>query len=511
MWTASRSALILVTALAFAPGADAQPTPCRGRYTIDGSVDVGAPTGVVRTLTAGRRIAINGGDDAFTVGLGDCSAAVVTQAPRTDAFVLRSRFRGCGERPRFRLRLVFAPDCRSLTARRRSQGRLLNEFTAQLTSFPNPGGPGTPIGTGPLDPGAPSNPGTPGNPGAPNTTPIGTTPTISVVQPQAARPGDTISVFGRNLDRDSAGVPWSGTPPYVARMLTRGFGTRRASVTVTFRSATELQVVVPARAVTGTIILAQLNPDGTTGATISETAEDLVIIRDDTTPPPPPVTGTPPSSANTATVIVQGTQLDAIQPGTYPLSGAAFSAGAFLDLNRNFFVDLIDPSGQMKNVPYLAFPVRTSDIDFSITPGSGYFAGADAMLWFVLGDVAPGVAGGDVFVTVHLDVDIARGTARPIAIIAGIAQESRIVLSTDVSGFSTFDFQVDSPVVGGPGAIRGHLAAVPTFLENLFIPSQPGLCLDPDFFCPDFGPSIQQNLWANGIDITFDLPLFNDN
>jgi hypothetical protein len=239
----------------------------------------------------------------------------------------------------------------------------------------------------------------------------------------------------------------------------------------------------------------------------------LTIISTDSTPPPAPASGPAPSTTNRATVVVQSTQLNAIDPGTYVLDGAAprFQAGAFLDQNRNFLVDAADPSGALANVPYLAFPVRTSELDFSIAPGSGYFAGADAMLWFLLGDVAPGVPGGDIFVTVHLDVDIASGIARPIAIIAGTARQPGIVVGTDASGFSIADIQVESPVVGGPGAIHGHLAAVPTFLENIFLPSTPAICLDPDFFCPDPGPSIQQNLWASGLDVTFDLPLFNDN
>ena len=42
----------------------------------------------------------------FTVGVGRCRAAIVTQAPRDDVFVLRARFRDCGERRRFRVRHV---------------------------------------------------------------------------------------------------------------------------------------------------------------------------------------------------------------------------------------------------------------------------------------------------------------------------------------------------------------------------------------------------------------------
>jgi hypothetical protein len=517
MHAAIRCSLALLATLAAAPHAGAQPTLCQGRYTIDGGLDLGGDVGVVQTVTAGRRISLDGGNDAFVVTMGGCSAAVVTQAPRTDLFVLRSKFRDCGARPRFRLRLAFASDCQTVSVRRRSGGRLIDDLSAQLVVR----GPRQPIGGRPVggrpgrnprDPGAPTPPADPSTPTPvdPNTTPIGTKPTISVIQPAVAHAGDRVSIFGRNLDRDVNGAPWNGTPPFLAVFSGSFFGGHR-NVDVTFRSATELEVTVPARAQTGTIQLVARNANGSAGATIGETAEPLVVVTQDAPPPPAPVAGTPPATTNTATLTVQGTALNAIQPGTYPLAGAQNQAGAFLDSNHNFFVDLADPTGAVRNVPYLAFPVRTSDIDFSIAPGSGYFAGANGMLWFILGDVTPGAPGGEIFVTVHLNVDVAAGTAQPIAMIAGVVQQPGIIVSTDASGFSVSDVHVESPVIGGPGAIRGHLAGVGSFLQNIFLPSEPALCLDPDSFCPDFGPSIQQNLWANGVDVTFDLPLFNDN
>ena len=517
MHAAIRRSFVLLATLALAPRAGAQPTICQGRYDIAGSLDLGGDVGVVETVTAARRISIDGHDGGFAVTAGSCSAAVVTQAPRTDMFVLRSKFRDCGARPRFRLRLAFDADCQHVSVRRRSGGRLLDDLTAALSvRVPRtPTGPGGGrIDRSPRNPRNPSNPGSPApaspTPADPNTTPIGTKPTISVIQPEAAHTGDHVSIFGRNLDRDVNGAPWNGTPPFFAVFPGTFFGTTGRRVDVTFRSATELDVTVPSRAETGTIQLVARNADGTAGAVIGETAEALVVVGRDAPPPPAAVVGTPPATTNTATLTVQGTALNAIEPGTYPLDGARQQAGAFLDANRNFFVDLADPSGALRNVPYLAFPVRTSDTDFSIEPGSGYFAGANAMLWFILGDVAPGAPGGEIFVTVQLDVDIAGGTVRPIAMIAGIAQQPGIVVSTDASGISVSDVQVEAPVVGGPGAIHGHVAGVGTFLQNVFLPSEPALCVDPDTFCPDFGPSIQQNLWGNGVDATFDLPLFND-
>jgi hypothetical protein len=52
---------------------------------------------------------------------------------------------------------------------------------------------------------------------------------------------------------------------------------------------------------------------------------------------------------------------------------------------------------------------------------------------------------------------------------------------------------------------------VPLFLENVFLPSQPGVCLIDQPFCADAGPSVEQRVWGNGIEIDFDVPLFADN
>jgi hypothetical protein len=64
---------------------------------------------------------------------------------------------------------------------------------------------------------------------------------------------------------------------------------------------------------------------------------------------------------------------------------------------------------------------------------------------------------------------------------------------------------------GGVGALSGRIAAVPLFLENIFLPSQPGVCLEDQPFCADLGPSVEQRIWSNGIVIDFDVPLFADN
>src|SRR5689334_2321051 len=131
MHAAIRRSFVLLATLALAPRAGAQPTICQGRYDIAGGLDLGGDVGVVGSVTAARRISLDGQDAGFSVTAGTCSAAVVTQAPRTDAFVLRSKFRACGARPRFRLRLAFDADCRHVSVRRRSGGRLLDDLTAE--------------------------------------------------------------------------------------------------------------------------------------------------------------------------------------------------------------------------------------------------------------------------------------------------------------------------------------------------------------------------------------------
>jgi len=491
---------LLLLLATLVPGfAHAAPTACSGRYVVDGApIDLGGTVTNIPAVGSGRVFAVGGDPNGIlTMSIGrTCDAESVVTVPRDDAFVLRGRFVGCGDLPVLRMRLAFSADCAQVSGRIRSRGRLVRAFSGTLATGPNPPPVGPPAS---LDPGDTT------------TAPIGDAPAISVFAPGAVHTGDILTIFGRNLDRDRSGQPWSGTtPPYVVRFARRGSTTLRVLATPSFDSAGQIHVRVPTLAGTGTIVLAELRPDGSIGAVIAETTETLLVVDRDITPPPAPVQGTAPATQNAATVTIQSSALNALQPGTFSLRGTSNQAGAFLDANRNAFVDLADPTGALRNVPFLAFPVRTSEFDFSIEPGTGYFAGADAMLWFVLGDVAPGAAGGEVFVTVHLDVDIAAGTARPIAMVAGIAQQPGIVVSTDLSGFSAFDIRVESPVVGGPGAIRGSLSAVPMFLEQIFIPSQVAPCFDPSGFCPDFGPEIEQRLWANGVVVDFDLPLFND-
>ena len=100
-------------------------------------------------------------------------------------------------------------------------------------------------------------------------------------------------------------------------------------------------------------------------------------------------------------------------------------------------------------------------------------------------------------------------TARPIAMLAGVAGNPGIVMMADQFASETH-IDVAQPG-GGVGAISGHIAAAPLFLENIFLPSQPGVCLDDEPFCPDTGPSVEQRIWSNGVTIDFDVPLFADN
>src|SRR5262245_53276302 len=107
MRTATVLLLLLGTILvtrAFAAG----PVCDDGQLAIRGAaLDLGGTAGRVDVINL---IGVDGIDGArsFVVRLGQaCQAAAVTQAPRTDAFVLRTRFVGCGARPRFRLRLFF--------------------------------------------------------------------------------------------------------------------------------------------------------------------------------------------------------------------------------------------------------------------------------------------------------------------------------------------------------------------------------------------------------------------
>lgn len=500
----------ILTALAIAwllpietPARAATPAVCQGRFAVDGApLDLGAGLDPIATLAVAARVSLNGGSPGFAVRLDDaCFSLAATVAPRTDAFTIRSRFGACGAIPRFRMRLLFDADCGRVTGRIRSAGRVVAEFTAR----PDLPAGGTTTTTLPAPPPIPVTEPTPpvdqDQPADPTGTPIGTTAKLTVVSPLGARVGDTISVFGTNLDRDRNGVSWTGTAPYVVqfRRANIAFGTVRADFT--FVSATELRVVVPPAAASDTIALAERRANGTTGTVFSRSLDRFVVVAADTTPPPAPVQAAPPASANRGTLVVQGSDQNALSPGTFTLSGAQNQVGAFMDGNRNAFIDL---GAGRTDVPFPAFPVRTSSVDLTITQGRGYFAGADAILWVFFEGGNPAVFDNrDVFVAIHLDIDVAAHTARPIAMLAGVAGSPGIVVSTDQ--FTEASFTVEPPVVGGPGALRAHVAAVPNFLELIFVPSAP---IAPGV--PDLGPSFFERLWANGIVLDVDVPLFND-
>jgi hypothetical protein len=467
----------------------AQPAPCLGRYQVDGdALDLGSPASDVDGIAVVE--AVGGGLGVRL--LAACNSFVATQAPRTDAFAIRSRFRDCGTNPRFRLRLLFAPDCQSFTGRVRARGQVVAEFTAsKVAALPvDPGDPVAPDAPDATDPVPPTDDAA--------STPIGDTPRISAFAPLAAEQGTQISVFGTNLDRDQNGDPWTGSPPY--RLEFRGVDFPAfVPAAFTFSSPTELRVIVPPAAVSGTLRLS-VRRFGRPPLVLAETAERFVIVRDTATVVPPPVQGTAPATANNGVLVIQDTNESALTPGTFPVSGAQNRIGAFLDFNNNGVVDL---GGGRNDVPYLAFPVRSSEFDFAIEQGRGYFTGANAVLWVFFEGGNPAVLDeADVFVAVHLNVDLARRTVRPVALVAGPAGDPGIIVSTDQ--FTAASITVEPPVVGAPGALRGQLSAVASFLQLIFIPSQPSVS------GPDFGPEIEQRLIANGFELTFDVPLFND-
>jgi hypothetical protein len=513
-------AALVAAAGAFSPlvgPARALPGPCVGAFDLDGPrLDLGTgidPVGrvVLAADATGGLPRVHLGEPA-ALGNESCEATLVTQAQRTDVFAVRAKFEGCGERPRFRVRLRFDEACEHAVGRVRALGQVIASFTA--TRVPRR------TGVSPVDPMAQPGP-TPGDPSDPapadpvdppagdgSVRPIGSTPTITSLAPLVAQPGETISVFGANLDRDRDGAPWvapGATPPYVVTFLGVDPSFGRLIASPTFVSPGQIDVRVPSTAVSGTLVLAVRSGSRTTA--LSETLDRLVVIREE--PPPAPVqqTGTPPATANRGTLTVQDTSLPLFNSGSFPVTGP-FQIGAFLDSNGDHIVNLF-PAGR-DDVPYLAFPVRTSEFDFTIEGGRGYFQGSNAILWVFFEGGDPAVLDAtDQFFVVHLSIDLARRTARPIAMLAGFAGSPGIVMMADQFAAET-SITVAQPG-GGIGALSGHVAAVPLFLENVFLPSQPGVCLDDQTFCPDTGPSVEQRIWGNGIEIDFDVPLFVDN
>jgi hypothetical protein len=130
-----------------------------------------------------------------------------------------------------------------------------------------------------------------------------------------------------------------------------------------------------------------------------------------------PQAGTPPATTNRGTLTVQETSLSPFNPGSFPVTGQALQIGAFLDTNADNVVNLF-PAGR-DDVPYLAFPVRTSEFDFTIQGGRGYFQGSNAIVWVFFEGGDPAVLDAtDQFFVVHLSVDLATRSARPVAMLA---------------------------------------------------------------------------------------------
>jgi len=515
MRTIALAAFVLATSVLGPQAAPAEPVPCLGKYVLDAPLELGGGLQPARVVLVTRQISPSGPAGPVQVFLGDpalfggdsCEATLVTQVTRDDAFVVKAKFEGCGERPRFRVRLRFDEACENVTVGRvRSLGQVLASFTAArarrgvVPVAPNDPAPADPDAPAPVDP---SNP--PADDDA-STRPIGTTPQISTLDPLVAQPGETISLFGSNLDRDANGQLWvapGATPPYVVVFARQDTG-RRVTAAPTFISPERIDVRVPSLAASGKLVLAARS--GFRLVTISETVDRLVVVTEEPPSVDVPQTGTAPATANGGTLTVQELPLSLFNAGSFPVTGP-LQIGAFLDTNDDNVVNLFQTGRD--DVPYLAFPVRSSEFDFTIEGGRGYFQGSNAILWVFFEGGNPAVLDStDQFFVVHLSIDLAARTARPIAMLAGVAGSPGVVMMADQFASET-SITVAQPG-GGVGAISGHIAAVPLFLENIFLPSQPGLCPDGSPGC-DFPPSVEQRLWSNGIVIDFDVPLFADN
>lgn len=519
MRTIAILALVAAAGVLGPQAAPAEPVSCLGKYVLDAPLELGGGLQPARVVLVTPEISLSGSAGPVQVFLGDpavfggdsCQATLATQVARDDVFVVKAKFEGCGERPRFRVRLRFDEACENVTVGRvRSLGQVLASFTATLARR---GGvaPVDPDAGRPLPPSDPTEPAAPANPPTDDasTRPIGATPQVSTLDPLVAQPGETVSLFGSNLDRDANGERWvapGATPPYVVIFPREDAGLGRLTAVPTFVSPERLDVRVPSLAVSGPLVLAFRS--GFRTVPVSETGDRLVVVTEEPPAADVPQTGTAPSTANQGTLTVQETSLSLFNAGTFQVTGAAQQVGAFLDTNDDNVVNLF-PAGR-DDVPYLAFPVRTSEFDFTIEGGRGYFQGSNAILWVFFEGGSPAVLDAtDQFFVVHLSVDMAARSARPIAMLAGVAGSPGVVMMADRFAAET-SIAVAQPG-GGVGAIAGRIAAVPLFLENIFLPSQPGVCLEDLTFCADLGPSVEQRLWSNGIVIDFDVPLFADN
>ncbi len=490
----TRTLILALTSLLplAAQSALAAPSVCEGRFDLDGApLEVGAPVDPVQSFRVEQT---TGPDDqgGFAVRLGTACASVIgVQVPRSDAFVVRSRFVGCGERPRFRLRLAFDADCRVVTGRVRSAGQLVAEFSARRAEvIQDPG-------FQDVDADAPA---------------------ITGFAPASGLPGDTISVFGRNFDRDRLGNP-QDVPAYVVRFRTVGSRFRLIQAAFTVVSPEELSVVVPNDAASGEIFISERLPGGGARGTFSHSPEQFLVQgpldpspttttststrpsttttsttrhatttttsttrhSTTTTSRPSTTTTTRPSTTTTtlvasATVTFQSSNLSVFTPGTFPLvaSGANQQIGALFDANQNHIVDGFPGR---PDLPYMRFPVpNASNTGFDLALGSGYEQGAKAVVAAAFG------ANSAAFIAVHFDVN--GSVATPIFMSGGTLVGNGIIVSTD--SFTEQNVQVVAATSSSPRIIRGHVAGVATFFD------------------------VNGDFWADGIVLDFVLPLPND-
>lgn len=477
--------LALTTLLTLAArGALAAPAVCRGRFDVDGAaLDVGAPVDPVTSI----RIRTTSGpadEGGFAVRLADaCDSVSGVQIPRSDVFVVRSRFAGCGERPRFRVRLSFSRDCATVTGRVRSAGQLVAQFTAHHVLD-------TPIS--PVSADAPS---------------------ITGFDPGSGLPGDTITIVGQHFDHDRLGSP-QDVPAYV--VLFQGVTSSSARVPAAFAvvSPEELSVVVPDGVVSGLVLLAERFPGGATGqvfarspqrflirgpfppsttsttttpvATTTSTTRHTIVRpttttstsststtsttrHSTTTTSRPPTTTTRPTTTTTsrppttttlapsATVTFQPTNLSLFTAGTFNFvaSGPNQQIGALFDGNQNHVVDGFqgDPT-----LPWMRFPVpNASNTGFNLAFGSRYEQNANAVVGATFG------ANDSAFIDVHFVVS--GNVATPIFMSGGALVGSGIVESTDASGITEHDVQVIPATATSPRIIRGHVAGVMLFTD----------------------------------------------
>jgi hypothetical protein len=175
-------------------------------------------------------------------------------------------------------------------------------------------------------------------------------------------------------------------------------------------------------------------------------------------------------------VTFQSSNLSVFTPGTFPLdaSGTGQQIGALFDANNNHVVDGFPGS---PDLPYMRFPVpNASNTGFDLRFGSGYEQGADTVIGAAFGP------NGSAFIAVHLNV--VGSVAIPVFISGGALTGDGIIVSTD--SFTEQNVQVIAATASRPRFIRGHVAAVATFLE------------------------LDGTLWADGIILDFVLPLPND-